>query len=121
MRYSPASICLLWFVLILASITSGRGAQSIELPGQRTDGSVLLPNQWSLRPLGRQIPLGDFPLNMAVHPGNRWTAVLHCGYGKQELVIVDLSMNEIVSREPLDEAFYGVEFSRDGSKIFCSG
>src|SRR5690349_12856009 len=37
-------------------------------PGKRPDGSVLLPNQWSLRPVGRQIELGDFPVNIAAHP-----------------------------------------------------
>ena len=30
-----------------------RGASAI-LPGVQRDGSVLLPNQWSLRPVGRQ-------------------------------------------------------------------
>jgi len=32
------------------------------------DGSVLLPNQWSLHPTGRQIELADFPVNLALHP-----------------------------------------------------
>jgi hypothetical protein len=36
------------------------------LPGLQHDGSTLLPNQWSLRPAGKQIELGDFPVNIAV-------------------------------------------------------
>jgi hypothetical protein len=32
---------------------------SLDLPGQRADGSVLLPNQWSLRPAGQQVELDD--------------------------------------------------------------
>lgn len=43
-------------------------ALAVDLPGYRPDGSVLLPNQWSLRPAGRQIEMGDFPVNIAVQP-----------------------------------------------------
>jgi hypothetical protein len=93
----------------------------IELPGQRPDGSVLLPNQWSLRPVGRQIPVGDFPINIAVHPSSRFAAVLHSGYGKHEIVVVDLSSSAIVARRGIEESFYGLEFSRDGTQLFCSG
>ena len=52
-----------------------------EVPGARSDGSVLLPNQWVLRPVGKQIALGDFPVNIAVTPDGRYAAVLHCGNG----------------------------------------
>jgi len=62
----------------------------IELPGQRADGSILLPNQWSLRPAGRQVELGDFPVNIAVHPDGRFAAVVHCGYGPHEIVVVNV-------------------------------
>jgi hypothetical protein len=90
-------------------------------PGPQADGTVLLPNQWRLRPAGRQIQLGDFPVNMAVHPGGRYIAVLHCGYGPHELAIVDLNTSRLCSRAALDEAFYGLAFSTNGDKIFCSG
>src|ERR1043165_446117 len=55
------------------------------LPGLQRDGSVLLPNQWSLRPVGKQLVVGDFPVNVALHPGGRYAAVLHCGYSQQEV------------------------------------
>ena len=45
------------------------------LPGAQPDGSVKLPNQWSLRPAGRQLELGDFPVSLALHPSGRWLAV----------------------------------------------
>src|SRR5262245_36327525 len=70
---------------LLASCVSASAQSSPrtlpEVPGPRGDGSVLLPNQWSLRPVGRQVVLGDFPINIAMHPGNRFAAVLHSGYG----------------------------------------
>ena len=60
-------------------------------PGLQPDGQTLLFNQWSLRPAGKQIPLGIFPVNMAMHPRQPWAAVLHCGFGEHEIVIVDLT------------------------------
>jgi DNA-binding beta-propeller fold protein YncE len=92
-----------------------------ELPGQRPDGSVLLPNQWSLRPAGHQVPLGDFPVNIAVHPKGRFAAVLHSGHGHHQVIVVDVREAKVVSRAPVPEAFYGLEFSRRGNHLYCSG
>eukprot|EP01031_Cornospumella_fuschlensis_P016826 gene16826-20570_t len=85
---------------------SPAAAFAVDLPGQRADGSVLLPNQWSLRPVGQQIPVGDFPVNLALHPGGKFAAVLHCGYGQHEVVVLDLTSRAIASRTKLTEAFY---------------
>src|SRR5213595_2010003 len=90
-----------------------------DLPGQRPDGSVLLPNQWTLRPVGRQVPLGDFPVNLALHPAGKYGAVLHCGYSAHEIVVVELASGNVASRTKIDEAFYGLTFSKDGSQLFC--
>ena len=49
------------------------------LPGVRPDGVVQLPNQWSLRPAGTHLALGDFPVNIALHPDGKWAAILHAG------------------------------------------
>ncbi len=95
--------------------------RAAELPGQRPDGSVLLPNQWSLRPVGTQVPMGDFPVNLALHPAGKFAAVLHCGYGQHEIVVLDLGTRAIASRTKLAEAFYGLTFSKDGTRLFCSG
>src|SRR5918911_684902 len=56
------------------------------LPGLQADGYVQLPNQWRLRPAGSQLELGDFPVNVAVHPDGRFLAVLHAGYRDHEIV-----------------------------------
>lgn len=91
------------------------------VPGPKSDGSVLLPNQWSLRPEGKQIQVGDFPSQIALHPDGKHAAVLHCGYGQHEVVILDLTQQSIKSRVALPEAFYGLAFSRDGSRLVASG
>src|SRR6476661_1733961 len=60
------------------------------LPGLRQDGFVQLPNQWRLKPAGRHIEMGDFPVNIAIHPTGQYAAVLHAGYREHEVVIVNL-------------------------------
>jgi hypothetical protein len=88
---------------------------------------IRLPNQWALRPAGKQLLLGDFPVNMSLHPSGRWLAVLHAGYGTHEVVIVALpderteTKGSIVCRVPVDQAFYGLCFTPDGETLFASG
>ena len=94
-----------------------------ELPGAQAGGSILLHNQWSLRPAGKQVELGDFPVNTALHPSGQWLAVLHAGYGEHEIAIVDLNRRrqKICCRVILDQTFYGLCFSPDGKQLFASG
>ena len=82
---------------------------------------MLLPNQWSLRPVGQQVPLGDFPVNIAVHPDGRFAAILHCGHAAHEILVVDVPAAKVVSRAEIKEAFYGLEFSHGGNRLYCSG
>jgi DNA-binding beta-propeller fold protein YncE len=93
------------------------------LPGVQPGGAILLPNQWSLRPAGRQLTLGDFPVNLALHPTGRWLAALHAGHGPHEIVIVALDANRqrITCRVPLEQTFYGLCFAPDGQRLFASG
>jgi DNA-binding beta-propeller fold protein YncE len=91
------------------------------LPGVRADGFIQMPNQWSLRPAGKQVELGDFPVNLALHPSGRWLAAIHSGYGEHEVMIVDLKTTRVVSRVNLDQTFYGLCFAPDGSKLYASG
>src|SRR5262249_43807536 len=80
------------------------------LPGVQSDGTVQLHNQWRLRPAGKHLTVGDFPVNIALHPSGKWLAILHAGYGDHEVAIVDIAAKKqrIVSRATIDEAFYGL-------------
>jgi DNA-binding beta-propeller fold protein YncE len=80
-----------------------------------------LPNQWTLDPVGKQIALGDFPVNIAIHPAGRYAAVLHSGNSQHEVVIVDVRSGKVVSRVNLDESFYGLTFSPNGKTLYASG
>ncbi|MGL4553324.1 MAG: YncE family protein, partial [Gemmataceae bacterium] len=93
------------------------------LPGIRPSGEILLPNGWSLRPAGRQIPVGDFPVNLALHPSGKFAAVLHAGFGPHEVITLDLTAGTeaVVARVPLAQAFNGLAFSPDGKTLYASG
>ena len=112
------------FLIALLLAAGPAGAYALPAagwPGARPDGTTLLPNMWSLQPAGRQVALGDFPVNIALHPGGRYAAVLHAGYGAHKLAIVDLQSETVVTNQPVGEAWYGLTFSRDGRKLYVSG
>jgi YVTN family beta-propeller protein len=111
---------LLFFVLAAFGAGVGRAATP-ELPGLQRDGSVLLPNQWSLRPVGKQLAVGDFPVNIALHPDGKFAAVLHSGWGQHEVRILDIKTGQPVSQVALAESFYGLAWSPDGRRLFVSG
>jgi DNA-binding beta-propeller fold protein YncE len=116
------AICLGISIWALSAASQAQTAQpAVKRPGPQQDGSILLHNQWSLRPAGQEIEVGSLPVNIAIHPKGQYAAVLDCGYGQHEAVIVDLNSRTVVSRQPFREAFYGLTFSADGNWLYCSG
>src|SRR4051812_47868063 len=103
--------CLLSSSCTSTKAPAPKESHVIEVPGQLATGGVLLPNQWLLHPVGKQIQVGDFPASMAMHPGGRYAAVLHCGYGPHEVAIIDVKDGRLVSRASIEESFYGIHFS----------
>jgi len=108
-----------------AEVKAAPAAKPLErtLPGLHRDGYVQLPNQWRLKPAGRHLELGDFPVNIALHPTGQFAAVLHAGFRDHEVVIVNLdkTRTRVVSRATVDQAFYGLTWSPDGRQLYASG
>jgi len=90
-------------------------------PGLQPDRRVLLPNGWSLSPQGKQIAMGDFPVNIQLAPDGQFAAILHCGYGEHEIRIVSLDSQAVVSTTHVDQAFYGMTFCNNGKALAVSG
>lgn len=90
-------------------------------PGLQPDGRVQLPNQWSLKPVGPQLELGDFPVNIALHPQKQFAAILHAGHGTHEIIVVDTKSRTIVSRAALLQTFVGICFNHAGTRLYASG
>ncbi len=104
-----------------AEPTPAGAASRAALPGMTRDGSVLLPNGWSLRPAGKQTRLGDFPVRIAVHPTEPILAVLHAGYGEHEVVTLNAINGKVIGRVALAETFSGLAWSKDGRRLFAGG
>jgi YVTN family beta-propeller protein len=90
-------------------------------PGLTAEGSILLPSGWSLRPAGRQTRLGDFPIQIAVHPVEPVLAILHAGYGEHEVITASAASGQVIGRVTLPETFAGLVWSADGKHLFVGG
>jgi YVTN family beta-propeller protein len=91
------------------------------LPGVAADGSVLLPNGWRIAPAGRHVTVGDLPLAIALSADGRYAIVTNDGYAKPSLAVVDLQSLEVKGRLPLDQAWLGLAWHPDGSRLYSAG
>ncbi len=119
-----------WWMILLGGVVfsipgpgAGEPGKPRVLPGTEADGAIRLPNQWAIRPAGKQLELGDFPVAMALHPSGQWLAVLHAGYTTHEVVVVDLAAKKqrILCRAPVEQTFIGLCFAPDGKTLYASG
>jgi YVTN family beta-propeller protein len=108
-------------LLVAATAIAQPAAPNRVLPGLQPDGAVLLHNQWPIRPVGRQVELGDFPVNMAVDPSGRYAAVVHAGRTAHQIRVIDLRTGAGLKPVDVHQAFYGIAFSADGKQLVCSG
>ena len=93
----------------------------VRLPGLQLSGETLLPNGWSLRPVGEQIDLGDFPSRMEITSDGKFAAIQHTGWGTHEVRIISIADRKITSSIVLDQTFQGLRFSEDGNQLYVSG
>lgn len=91
--------------------------------GPGTNGTGVASNGWFLTPAGKQVKLGDFPMNSAVNPDHQYMVVTNDGQGTQSLQVVDLKQQKVIQTIPYQskEALYlGLAFSPDGKKLYAS-
>ena len=91
------------------------------LPGLKASGNVLLPNGWTINAQGKQTSLGDFPVHMLASPTSNELAILHSGYGEHEIITIEPKTLNKITRTPIPQSFYGLDFSTDGKHILASG
>ncbi|WP_406695944.1 alkaline phosphatase family protein [Singulisphaera sp. Ch08] len=95
--------------------------REIMLPGLTRSGSVLLPNGWSLRPAGKQSPLGDLPVILAENPKFPILAILHAGYGEHEVWTLDAKSGQTIARAAIPASFSGLVWSANGDRLYVGG
>jgi YVTN family beta-propeller protein len=89
-------------------------------PGPTGDG-FLLPNGWKLTPAGDQVPLTDLPLNILPLADGRHALVGTAGYNAHELSVVDLEAKRVVSKETVNQSWFGLALEPKSGKVWWSG
>ena len=80
-----------------------------------------LPNGWNLSPVGRSLPLGDLPLNMALSNSGKLLAVTNNGQSVQSIQLIDPLQEKILDNIVVAKSWYGLKFSADEKYLYASG
>src|SRR6185295_16981649 len=82
----------------------------------------LLFNGWGLTPAGKHAPLeGDLVLKMLVAPDKKVVVAVNGGYNKHGVTLLDLAAQKVAQHIPLEVAWNGLAFSKDGKRFFVAG
>ena len=81
---------------------------------QDTLTHVKLPNGWSLSPVGKQIPVGDLPLNIAISPDHNYAAVTNNGESEHSIQLIDLKEQKLLDTHVVGKAWLGLVFGDKG-------
>src|SRR5262245_12862972 len=93
--------------------------KEIAVPG-RNGPNALLVSGWKTTPAGRQLASGDMILSGQVSPDGKLFAFTNTGYTRHNLHIVDLTTEKEIATFPIEQAWSGLAFSPDGSRIYVS-
>jgi YVTN family beta-propeller protein len=105
-------------IVLMIGYTINLQAQTL---GEIESNRVLLPNGWKLTPVGKLLPLGDLPLNIALSPSKKLAAITNNGYGVQTIQLVDVDREVILDSIVIGKSWLGLTFSGDGKYLYASG
>jgi YVTN family beta-propeller protein len=89
-------------------------------PGPTEKGFVL-PNGWTITPVGRQVLLTDLPLNILPLAEGKHAVVATSGYNKHELSLIELSSGSVVDRQTVKQSWFGLAMTPDEKRLWWSG
>jgi YVTN family beta-propeller protein len=105
----------LGFCLFFSSLSFCQSLQQLE------SKRVHLPNGWSLTPVGKSLPLGDLPLNIAVSSTKKYIAVTNNGQSTQSIQLIDPKTEKILDNVVILKSWFGLKFSADEKILYASG
>jgi YVTN family beta-propeller protein len=104
-------------VVVLPSLWS---QEKPRFPGPSEQG-FLLPNGWTVSPVGQQVVLSDLPLNILPLADSKHALVATSGYNQHELTLVDLAASKVVDRQTVRQSWFGLALAPAEDKIWWSG
>jgi YVTN family beta-propeller protein len=81
----------------------------------------MLPNRWGITPIGKSIPLGDLPLNIAVSRSKKLMAVTNNGQSDQSIQLIDVTKQVALDSVAIGKSWLGLTFSTDEKSLYASG
>src|SRR3954469_9796529 len=128
---------IIFSALIAAGILAATKTTASELPTRQSGEEVnsaavrqrqglrpntnLLFNGWGVTPAGKQVLVSDLALKLVVTQDQQRVIATHGGFNNEGVTILDLASQQQTQFFPLDEAWNGIAFSRDGHRFFVSG
>ncbi|MBS1830460.1 MAG: beta-propeller fold lactonase family protein [Acidobacteria bacterium] len=114
------SALVLAAIAVIAGIVVSQPASRIQT-GPRPDGSVLLPNGWSIRPAGTQTDVDTFPMSSVISRDGKYLLVLNGGYNPPSVSVIDIAAGRELSRTRVRDGWLGLTLSPDGRKLYVGG
>jgi DNA-binding beta-propeller fold protein YncE len=107
-------------VLSLAAFLASQPAPR-EQVGPLANGGYLLNSGWQVRPAGRQVPLGTFPMSSALSPDGKYLLVLNGGYMPPSISVLDAASERELGRTPVPDGWLGLAFTPKGDRVYAGG
>jgi DNA-binding beta-propeller fold protein YncE len=119
MNYSRLKtlLVLIFMNFFFVFVFQVNGQSIVEIEANR----VSLPNGWKLTPVGKLLPVGDLPLNIAVSPSGKMLAVTNNGQSDQSIQLVDPERMVLLASVATAKSWLGLTFSDNGKYLYASG
>jgi YVTN family beta-propeller protein len=103
--------------LLLCSVSLTAQGQTRVNVGPQSDGRIVVPTNQILSPLGRQITFPGRPVDLALRPDGKVLAVLD----RKQVFTLDTESGQVIDAAKIGAASYlGLEFTRDGRRLYAS-
>lgn len=113
---------ILLFMAAVLAVFGGTGwiraGEKPRFAGPTEDG-YLLPNGWTITPVGRQVPLTDLPLNILPLEDGKRVLVACNGFNAHQLALIDAEQAEVLASKQVRDSWFGL--ARIGERLYWSG
>ena len=110
-----------WILVILFTFISASNLLFAQSNAELDAKRVLLPNGWSITPIGKNINLADLPLNMAISNNKKLMAVTNNGQSTHCIHLIDIANAKVVDSMFIPKAWYGIAFGSNDQSLYVSG
>jgi YVTN family beta-propeller protein len=114
--------CRFLLALVLASASALLAtAQDKPRFAGPTEKGFLLPNGWTITPVGKQIITTDLPLNILPLNDNKQVLIATSGFNRHELLVIDIEAGTVVSKETVRQSWFGLTTDMKQETVWWSG